>query len=191
MLSSVFTSLGIFIITILSYACVHCTPCVLLYDLNLFFPCEDDTPPSCSVSFSGSGYRPCSLESMANSASCGHFPLDASDSICLTSSTNFSRSFSSSTCNVVFSYSGVWISSTSTTMGISLVPPYGTYVLLCVLWLVLVAAPTLGGDMVVKSELESINSKDGSRIPHSITLPLGSTFFSLDNNTMGRFPPSV
>jgi hypothetical protein len=133
------------------------------------------------------------VESMANSTSCGAFPWDASDFVHLASSTSFLcsylDSFSSSTCNVVCSYFSVCIYSTSTTIGISLVLPCGPYVLLRVLCLVLLGAPTHGGDMVVKFKWKAINSSCGSEIPHSIILLLDSMFFSLLKITMGRFSP--
>jgi hypothetical protein len=54
MLSSVFTPLGIFGITIANSSYTRCTPCVLLSARALFFPCGDNSPPSgttsCSVS---------------------------------------------------------------------------------------------------------------------------------------------
>jgi hypothetical protein len=130
------------------------------------------------------------VESMVGSASCGPFPLDVSDSICSASSINYLGScvgsFSSSTCNVVFSYSDMWIPSTSTTVDISLVPPCGP----CVLHQVLLGAPTQGGDMAVKFKLQALKSIDGSTIPHSIALSLDSMFFSLEKITMDRFYPS-
>jgi hypothetical protein len=190
MLSMVFTSLGIFSITILSSSCVCFTPCVLISTLNFYFPYGDDTPPSFFVSFSSSISRPYYVESMVGFSSCIPFPLDTSDFFHSASYTSCSGSCvgscSSSTCNVVCSYSILWISSTSTTMGISLVPPCGTHVL-C---MVLLSVPTLGGDMVVKSKLQSLNSEDGRKNSHSIALPLGSVLFFLENNKMGRFAPS-
>jgi hypothetical protein len=172
---------------------VCCIPYVLFSSLYLFFPCGDGTPPSFYVSYSGSSYRPFCMDSMAGSTSCGPFPLDASNYVRLTSSTNCSGScvdyFSPSTCNVVFSYSALWITSTSTTVGISLVPPCGPRVLLWVLHCISLGAPTHGGDMVVKFKQQTLNSPSGSTIPHSIVLPLDSMFFSLEKITMGLFSP--
>jgi hypothetical protein len=74
-------------------------------------------------------------------------------------------------------------------VGISLVPPCGPHVLLWVLHPVLLGAPTRGGDMVVKFKQQALNSSGGSTIPHSIILPLDSTFFSLEKITMGQFSP--
>jgi hypothetical protein len=75
-------------------------------------------------------------------------------------------------------------------VGISLVSPCGTRVLLHVFLLVMLGAPTLGGDMVVKSKLEALKSTNCSVIPHSKSLPLNSMFLSLANETMGQFSPS-
>jgi hypothetical protein len=130
MLSLVFTPLGILDITIPSILCVCCTSCALILALTLFFPCGDDTPPSTMASFfvscSGSGSRSCYVEPMASSTCRSPFTLDTSYFVCSASSSGCSAtcagSWSSSTCNVVCSYSGVWISSTSTTVGISFVP---------------------------------------------------------------------
>jgi hypothetical protein len=133
------------------------------------------------------------MESLVGSSCSGPFPLDPLDFVCLVSSFGCSGSFvgsySSSTCNVLFLYFGVYISSTSTTMGILFVLVCGTRVLLRVFHPVLLGAPTLSGDMVRKSELQASKSTNGSENSHFFTLPLGSAFFSLENNTMGRFPP--
>jgi hypothetical protein len=51
------------------------------------------------------------------------------------------------------SYSGVWISSTSTTAETSYVPSYATRALVLVFLLSVSEAPTLGGDMMMKYEL--------------------------------------
>jgi hypothetical protein len=75
-------------------------------------------------------------------------------------------------------------------MGISLVPPCGTRVLFHVLHPIFLGAPTLGGDIVVKYELEALNSIDGRVNSHSIALPLDSMFFSLSIDTMGQVSPS-
>jgi hypothetical protein len=127
MFLSVFIPLGIFGITIPSSSSMCCTPYTLFSSITLFFPHGDDTPHSCtttfSVSCSYSGSRTCCMELVASSSCCDPFPLDVSDSVCSTSSFGFLSPcvgfFSSSTCNVVYSYFGVWISSTSTTVGIS------------------------------------------------------------------------
>jgi hypothetical protein len=159
--SLAFTSLWIFYISIASSSCVRCTACALLSAHILFFLCGDDTPPfgtvSCFVSCSVFGSRPCCVELVVDSSCYRPFPLDASNFILSTSSFGYSGccagSCSSSICIVVCLYFGVWISSTSTTLGISFVPVCGTRVLLRVFRLVLIDAPTLGGGMVRKSGL--------------------------------------
>jgi hypothetical protein len=194
MLSLVLTSLEIFDITILSSTWVWCMPCVLVSTRSFFFPCGDGITPSFSVSFSGSSSRICSKDSMAGFAPYGPFPLDASDFVCTTSSSRCSGSFvdyvSSSTCKVVFLYSGVCISSTSTTFGISLVPPYGPCVVLQVVFRVLLGAPTRGSDMVVKFKQKSLNLLVGSAIPHFYHSSSQIDIFLLRQNHNGSvFPP--
>jgi hypothetical protein len=180
MLSSSFTPLGIFGITMDNSACTHCIPFSLLFSHAFFLPYGDDTPPSDTsyflISCSGSNSRPYCVEIVVGSSCCGHFPLEASDSI---------RSTSSSTCNVVFSYFNVWILSTSTTMGISFVSVCGTRVLLYLFRTVLLGALTLDGDMARKSKLHSFKSTNGSTNSHFVAFMLNSAFFSLENNKMG------
>jgi hypothetical protein len=138
--SSAITPLGIFDITTTSSSCVHCLPCALLYDCTFFVACGDDTlivgVSWFPILYFSSGSSPCYVKVMACSSCCGPFPLDVSDSIRSTSSSSCSGfcvgSCSSFTYIMVLSYSGMWILSTSTTMGISFVPVCGTQVIFCV-----------------------------------------------------------
>jgi len=136
---------------------------------------------------------PYSVEPVAYSSWCIHFPLDALDyvistssSSCLTSCVGF---FSTSTCIVVDSYSGVWIFSTSTTVGISFFSVCGTRVLLRVFRPVFLNVPTLGGDMFTSSRLQTSKSLSAIKNSPPLSLPLVSVLYSLSNNTLSFFPP--
>jgi hypothetical protein len=124
---------------------------------------------------------------------CIPFPLDAPYFILSASSCSYSTScvgfFSSSTCIVALSYYGVWISSTSMTVGISCVPVCCTPILLRVFRLVLLDAPTLGDYMSMKFRLQTFKSLGGITNSLSLYLPLGFAFYSLENNTLSCFPP--
>jgi hypothetical protein len=130
---------------------------------------------------------------VAYSSCCIPFLLDASDSILSTSSSSCSTSyagfFSSSTFIVVFSYYVLRISSTSTIVGISCVPDCGTRVLLRMFCPILLGVPTLGGDMLMKSGLQTFKSPSAIKNSPSLAVPLGSAFYALENNTLSCPPP--
>jgi hypothetical protein len=159
--SSAFTPYGIFGIAIANSTCVHDIPCALLLYHDFFFHCRDDTPtshtPWCYVSCSSSGSRPYCAKYVACSLCCGPFPLDASNCVLSTSSSGFSASCDmfpySLTYMLCVSYSDVWISSTSTTMGMSCIPVCFTRALLLVFRPVLLGAPTRGGDILLRFRL--------------------------------------
>jgi hypothetical protein len=127
MSSSTHTSLGIFGKTRVPSTCSCDPPCTLLSTWPFHFSCGDEDPtsstPSCTISHATSGSWLYGARPVAFSVCRGPCPLEVSDSILSRSSSIFTASydglFSSSIVTGFVSYSGVWISSKSTTTSVA------------------------------------------------------------------------